>query len=84
MEVNMIAEAVKYMFLGMTTVFLFLILLIYILKLQTKLLNKFFPPKPIPAAPVAKSAPATGAASTEDEETVAAITAAITEFKKGS
>ena len=79
MEVNMISEAIKYMFLGMTTVFLFLILLIFVLKLQAKLLNKFFPlKKPVSVAPVKPIITAS-----EDEETIAVLTAAITEFKKG-
>jgi len=81
MDVNMTLEGLKYMVLGMTTVFLFLLLMIYVLKLQTKLLNKFFPPKTASVAPVRPSAPSV--ASTEEEETIAAITAAITEFKKG-
>ena len=81
MEVNMTIEGFKYMILGMTTVFLFLLLMIAVLKLQTKLLNKFFPPKPV-SVPVKSSAPVSKA-SAEDEETVAAITAAITEFRKG-
>jgi len=81
MDVNMTLEGLKYMVLGMTTVFLFLLLMIYVLKLQTKLLNKFFPPKTTSVAPVRSSVPSV--ASTEEEETIAAITAAITEFKKG-
>ena len=81
MEVDMTIEGLKYMVLGMTTVFLFLLLMIYVLKLQTKLLNKFFPQKPVSVAPVKSSAPST--VSTQEEETIAAITAAITEYKKG-
>ncbi len=83
MEVSMTMEGIKFMILGMTTVFLFLLLMIAVLKLQTKLLNKFFPPKPVSVAPVKSSASAATASSGEDEETIAAITAAITEFKKG-
>jgi len=82
MEVSMTIEGLKYMVLGMTTVFLFLLLMIYVLKLQTKLLNKYFPPKPVSVAPV-KAAKPVSSASSEDEEVVAAITAAITEYKKG-
>jgi oxaloacetate decarboxylase gamma subunit len=82
MEANMTMEGIKFMILGMTTVFLFLLLMIAVLKLQTKILNKFFPPKPVSAAPV-KSSVHAQSVSTEDEETVAAITAAITEFRKG-
>lgn len=81
MDVNMTIEGLKYMVLGMTTVFLFLLLMIYVLKLQTKLLNKFFPPKPVSVAPVKPTRSA--APSVEEEETIAAITAAITEYKKG-
>ena len=45
MEVNLVAEAVKFMVLGMGIVFLFLILMILILKLQASILTKFFPEK---------------------------------------
>ncbi len=81
MEVNFAIEGLKFMFLGMTTVFLFLLLLINILKLQAKLVNKYFPQKPASVAPV--KAVSKKAAVSEDEEVIAAITAAITEYKKG-
>lgn len=83
MDVNMTMEGIKFMILGMTTVFLFLLLMIVVLKLQKKLLDKFFPSKPVSIAPV-RPAGGNTAPSAEDEETIAAITAAITEFKKGS
>ena len=85
MEVNMTMEGLKYMVLGMTTVFLFLLLMIVVLKLQKKLLDKFFPPKPVSVTPVRTNtqAAASSAAANEGEEVIAAITAAITEFKKG-
>jgi len=83
MDVNMTMEGIKFMILGMTTVFLFLLLMIIVLKLQKKLLDKFFPPKPVSIAP-ATSAGGSTSPSAEDEETIAVITAAITEFKKGS
>jgi len=81
MEVNMTIEGLKYMVLGMTTVFLFLLLMIYVLKLQKIILDKFFPPKPVTAAPVKQ--PTSTGSGTDDEETIAVITAAITEYKKG-
>ncbi len=81
MEVNFAIEGLKFMFLGMTTVFLFLLLMIYILKLQAKLVQKYFPQKPASVAPV--RAVNTKAEVSEDEEVIAAITAAITEYKKG-
>ncbi len=40
-EVNLLGEAVKFMFLGMGIVFSFLIIMIYALKLQAYLINKF-------------------------------------------
>ena len=80
MDANMTIEGLKYMLLGMTTVFLFLILLIYILKLQTKLLTKFFPAKSAGVTPVP---PVVAASGEEEEEIIAVITAAITEYKKG-
>ncbi len=83
MEVNMTMEGLKYMVLGMTTVFLFLLLMIVVLKLQKKLLDKFFPPKPVSVTPVRSTVQRTASAASEDEEAIAAITAAITEFKKG-
>jgi len=83
MEVNMTIEGLKYMVLGMTTVFLFLLLMIYVLKLQKIILDKYFPQKPVTAAPVKQPRTAATTGGTDEEETIAAITAAITEYKKG-
>lgn len=47
METNLIAEALKFMALGMGIVFSFLIVMIYALKLQAKLIGKYFPEKKI-------------------------------------
>jgi oxaloacetate decarboxylase (Na+ extruding) subunit gamma len=43
LEVNLISESVKFMFLGMGVVFAFLIIMIFVLKAQGSLLTKFFP-----------------------------------------
>ncbi|MGE3301459.1 MAG: OadG family protein, partial [Arcobacter sp.] len=43
MEVNLIAESVKFMFLGMGVVFAFLTIMIFVLKAQGIILTKFFP-----------------------------------------
>lgn len=43
MEIDLIAESLKFMFLGMGIVFTFLIILIFILKAQGALLSKYFP-----------------------------------------
>lgn len=40
-EVNQLSEAVKFMFIGMGVVFLFLTVMIYALKLQAFLISKF-------------------------------------------
>ena len=77
MGVNFITEGLKFMLLGMTTVFMFLLLMIYVLKLQEKLIKKFFPQKVkgvTPTAPVVSS-------PNEDAQLIAVITAAITDFK---
>ncbi|HHB93846.1 MAG TPA: Na+-transporting oxaloacetate decarboxylase subunit gamma [Campylobacterales bacterium] len=76
-EVNYIAEAFKFMVLGMGVVFLFLIVLVQLIKLQAKLINKYFP-ETTPKSSV------TPVSSTSDDEqrTVAAIIAAVAEFRK--
>ncbi len=43
MEVNLIAESIKFMFLGMGVVFAFLTIMIFVLKAQGAILTKFFP-----------------------------------------
>ncbi len=45
MEINLIAESVKFLILGMSTVFMFLVLMVFVLELQSKIIMKFFPPK---------------------------------------
>ncbi|WP_323580071.1 OadG family protein, partial [Halarcobacter bivalviorum] len=42
METNLVAEAIKFMVLGMGIVFLFLIIMVYALKLQAKIIGKYF------------------------------------------
>jgi oxaloacetate decarboxylase gamma subunit len=75
-EVNYIAEAFKFMVLGMGVVFIFLVVLVLFIKLQAFLINKYFPettPKPS-ASPVATT-------SDDEQRTVAAIIAAVSEFR---
>ena len=78
MELNLVVEGLKFMVLGMVTVFLFLILMVVVLNFQSKLINKFFPKKAV--APTSngthKSAP-----KADDTATVAVITAAIQKFR---
>nr|MBP7770213.1 OadG family protein [Aliarcobacter sp.] len=42
MEIDLIAESIKFMFLGMGIVFAFLTIMIFILKAQGALLTKYF------------------------------------------
>lgn len=72
MEANLIGESLKFMVLGMSVVFLFLFILVQAIKLQAKIINKYFPEKEA----VAVTPPA------DDSSKTAAIIAAITEFKK--
>ena len=43
MEINLVAEAIKFMFLGMGVVFAFLTIMIFVLKAQGAILTRFFP-----------------------------------------
>ena len=76
-EVNYVVEALKFMVLGMSVVFLFLFILVQVVKIQAKLIAKYFPEN-------ASKTPATPAGNTTDDEQqkVAAIIAAVTEFRK--
>ena len=73
-EVNLIGESVKFMILGMTVVFAFLYILIQAIKLQAKIINKYFPEE-TPAAP-------TPSGQSDEPQRIAAIIAAVTEFRK--
>jgi oxaloacetate decarboxylase gamma subunit len=77
MEVNLIVEALKFMVLGMGVVYLFLIIMIQSVKLQAFIIGKYFPDEdPVAIVP---SAQATGA---DEQARVAAVIAAVTEFRK--
>jgi oxaloacetate decarboxylase gamma subunit len=75
-DVNLIQESVKFMILGMTVVFTFLSILILVVTIQAKVIAKFFKEK----APV--TPPTTG--NTDEAHHVAAIIAAVTEFRNKS
>ena len=77
MEINLVGEGLKFMVLGMAIVFMFLYVLVQIVKLQAFIVNKYFPEKVPEAAPAANS-------DTTEAHHVAAIVAAITEFRKQS
>ncbi|MEA3553572.1 MAG: OadG family protein [Campylobacterota bacterium] len=72
-EVNLVSEALKFMALGMGVVFLFLTVMIFALKLQAKLIAKYFPEKPKEVANTWKP----NTTNEDEKNTIAAITAAI-------
>jgi len=77
-EVNLVAESLKFLVLGMGIVFIFLTIMIFALKLQAKLIAKFFPEK---KEEVPSWKPQTTVNNTsDDKDTVAAITAAIIHY----
>ena len=75
MEIDLVAEGLKFMVLGMTIVFVFLFVLVQVVKLQAIIINKFFPEKAREVAPASSTA-------TQEADHVAAIIAAVTEFRK--
>jgi oxaloacetate decarboxylase gamma subunit len=77
-EVNYIAEAFKFMILGMGVVFLFLAVLVQLIKLQAYLINKYFPE----VTPKKSVTPTVNTTSDDEQRRVAAIIAAIAEFRK--
>ncbi|KIM06431.1 MAG: Na+-transporting oxaloacetate decarboxylase subunit gamma [Sulfurovum sp. PC08-66] len=75
MEVDLVAESIKFMILGMLIVLIFLMVLVEIMKLQARLINKYFPQK-------APTAPTPNISQDEESKRVAAIIAAVAEFRK--
>ncbi len=75
MEINLVAEGLKFMVLGMGVVFVFLVLLVQMMKWQAAIIARFFPPK-TPPTPVY-----TPAADEEESARVAAIIAAVSEYR---
>ncbi|HEY9190512.1 MAG TPA: OadG family protein [Sulfurovum sp.] len=80
MEVNLVGESLKFMVLGMLIVFVFLVVLVQVMKLQAKIINKFFAKEEPQVVPPSGS----GSNATEEAHHVAAITAAVAEFRKQS
>ncbi len=76
MEINLVGESLKFMVLGMIIVFVFLAVLVQMMKLQAKLIEKYFPEKE--AATSDKAVTPT----VDESARTAAIIAAITEFNK--
>lgn len=79
MEVNLVAEGLKFMVLGMTIVFLFLILLIVAMNVLAKVVQRYFPEPQQPQSGAAKGVDDRAAKLKK----VAAIAAAIHHHNRG-
>ncbi len=77
-DMVLIEEGVKFLVLGMTTVYIFLYLMVVILKIESKIVQKYFPSAKKTPPPIKTSQKKVS----NDDEIVAAITAAIIEHKK--
>ena len=75
MEIDLVSEGLKFMVLGMMVVFAFLVILVQVMKLQATIINKFFPEK-------APEVGTTSSSTTQGSQHVAAIIAAVTDFRK--
>ncbi len=74
MEIDLVNEGLKFMILGMVTVFLFLILMVTTLKIQSFILGIIFPnPQTDKTNLQTRTA--------NDTQLIAVITAAITKFR---
>ncbi|WP_304546302.1 OadG family protein [Sulfurimonas microaerophilic] len=77
METNLVIEGIKFMFLGMGTVFAFLVIMIIAMNLMSSVIHKFFP-EPQANADVTDTAKQQG-----NKKVIAAITAAIKYHREG-
>jgi len=75
MEIDLVGESLKFMVLGMSIVFIFLVVLVQIMKLQAKIINKFFPGQ-------GPEVTTTSTNATKEAHHVSAIIAAVSEFRK--
>jgi len=78
-NVVLIEEGVKFLVLGMTTVYVFLYLMVIVLKIESKIVQKYFPP---PKKTSSLSKKSSVKISNNEDEIVAVITAAIIEHRK--
>lgn len=77
METNLVIEGLKFMVLGMGTVFIFLIVLIIAMNAMYSIIHKFFP------EPQANVNAQTSSNKDDKTKIVAAITAAIAHHRQG-
>jgi len=75
MEINLVAEGIKFMVIGMTVVFAFLVLMVFAIRVQAWIVNRFFPEKPVEHKPLSS------AVAADDDGVIAAIMGAVKAFK---
>jgi len=76
METNLIMEGFKFMFLGMSTVFVFLIVMIACMNLMSSIIHKFFPEPQTNTESQVQT-------KQDNKKIIAAITAAVSHHKQG-
>ena len=77
METNLILEGIKFMFLGMGTVFVFLVVMIACMNIMSSIINRYFP------EPQLNEDVTTSNSQANNKKIIAAITAAITHHREG-
>lgn len=75
MEISLIGETLKFLVLGMSTVFMFLVIMVYVVELQSKIIMRFFPNHPPEILPQERYQTLNKHA--QSSPTIAAIVAAI-------
>ncbi len=78
METNLVMEGIKFMFLGMGTVFSFLVIMIFVINIMSLIIHKYFP-----EPHVADETASGGSTQKDNKKIVAAITAAIAHHRQG-
>lgn len=79
MEVNLIVETLKFLVLGMSTVFMFLVLMVFVVELQSKIILKYFPQK---EEPILYPKASQKVQKKDDLAIIAAIATALKLYKK--
>jgi len=75
---ELMGDGIELMFVGMGIVYLFLTMLVLAINLMSGLIRRFFPEPP----PTAVVSPKTANSGSIDQQTVAAITAAVYQHRK--
>lgn len=76
---ELLEVGIELLFLGMGSVFAFLILLVIVTTLMSKIIVRYYP-EPV-AAPASKSTGSKAAPAAIDEQTIAVISAAISQHR---